>query len=71
MCFGTIVAKWRNWRTRKRAAKNIQLRSVDEVLLKYKESVRAQMKAGREENQKDSNYYTGVVDMLKWVIKEK
>lgn len=71
MCFRKISIKWRIWRIRKRAVKRIKLRTVDEVLIKYKESVRAQMRAGREENSKDSNYHAGAVDMLRWMMKEK
>uniref|UniRef100_A0A6M3XZB1 Uncharacterized protein n=1 Tax=viral metagenome TaxID=1070528 RepID=A0A6M3XZB1_9ZZZZ len=67
MCFGKIKA----WRIRRRAAKKIKLRSVDEVLIKYRDATRAQMKAGREENCKDSNYNSGFVDALKWIMKEK
>uniref|UniRef100_A0A6M3XJ79 Uncharacterized protein n=1 Tax=viral metagenome TaxID=1070528 RepID=A0A6M3XJ79_9ZZZZ len=63
--------KWRAWRVLKRAAKAIKLRSVEEVLIKYKESVRAQMKSGREENCKDLNYHAGAVDILKWLMKER
>jgi len=71
MCFGTIRAKWRAWRVKVRSAKRIKLRSVDEIIDKYKASVRAQMKAGREENWKDSNYYSGASDILRWIMKEE
>ena len=43
-------------------------RSIDEILIKYKESVRSQAKAGRENNNKDENYHAGATDILKWLI---
>ena len=67
---GILRSQLRDWWVRQRYGSFVAQRSIDEILIKYKESVRSEMKAGREENRKDSNYYAGVTDTLKWVMRK-
>ena len=71
MCFGIIRSQLRDWYVRQKAGKDVKLRSVDEILIRYKESFRAHVKAGREENRKDASYYAGAIDALRWVMGKK
>jgi hypothetical protein len=71
MCYGIIKSQLRDWYVRQKTGSRLKQRSVDEILIKFKESVRAKAKSGREENRKDTNYYSGYVDALKWVMKER
>ena len=71
MCIGIIRSQVRDWWVRQRYGKFVVQKSIDEILIKYKESVRAGAQSGREGNQKDENYYAGVTNTLKWLIEGK
>jgi len=71
MCFRIIRSQVRDWWVRQRYGSFVVQRSIDEIIIKYKESIRAGAKSGREGNLKDSNYHAGATDMLKWIIKER
>jgi len=68
---GIIRSQVRDWWVRQRYGSFVVQRSIDEILIRYKESVRAEAKAGRESNRKDENYHAGATDMLKWLIEGK
>jgi len=71
MCFRIIRSQLRDWWVRQRYGSFVVQRSIDEIIIKYKDSIRAGAKAGREGNHKDENYYAGVTHILKWLIKER
>ena len=71
MRFGKIRARWRNWRIRRKHAKNVSLRTPKEVIEFKKAMLRGEMKAGRERKRIDANYYAGAADTIAWVLKEE
>ena len=70
MCFRALKRKWHLRKIRKMHIKGIDIRSSEELYEKRKEVFSDFNQAIREERSRDSSYYSGMRDMLQWVLKE-